>query len=146
MVMSRITLVAVIVTMLSTQARAGLVAAWTFDSDFTADVGGAAFDLTAHNGATAGEPGGKFGNAANFERANGEFAFTDGNVLTQGGDHSYSAWYKSNVTDITGGDRYFVLETTAGDAPSGEAAGGGGRWGGCWGGGQGPGLSTGLKC
>ena len=104
------------------QARAEMVAAWTFDSDFTADAGGAAFDLTANNGATAGESGGKFGNAANFERANGEFAFTDGNVLTQGGDHSYSAWYKSNVTDITGGDRYFVLETTAGNAPSGDAA------------------------
>ena len=51
------------------QARAEMVAAWTFDSDFTADAGGAAFDLTANNGATAGEPGGKFGNAANFERA-----------------------------------------------------------------------------
>ena len=82
------------------------------------------FDLTPFNGATAGDPGGMFGNAATFECANQEYAFTSGNVLTQGPgqDHSYSAWYRLDVADITGSDRYFVLETTAGNAPSGDAA------------------------
>ena len=68
----------------SGQARAAVVAAWTFDNDFTADVGGAAFDLTAVNGATAGAPGGVFGNAASFSRASSQYAFPAGNVLTVG--------------------------------------------------------------
>jgi hypothetical protein len=107
----------------SGQARAAVVAAWTFDNDFTADVGGAAFDLTAVNGATAGAPGGVFGNAASFSRASSQYAFTAGNDLTVGSDFSYSAWYSSTVTDV-GGGRYFVLETMLTDAPTG----GGSAW------------------
>ena len=105
--------------MLSTEGRAELVAAWTFDDDFTASFGGINFDLTSVNGATAGDAGGKFGNAATFERLNSEYAATTGtvNVLTSGSDFSYSAWYNFGVADITGGDRYFVLETTAGTPP-----------------------------
>ena len=106
------------------QAQAGLTAYWSFDNDFSADLGGSAFDLTAVNGATAGDAGGAFGNAATFQRDNEEYAYTGGNVLTQGPgqDHSYSAWYLFDVADISGSSRYFVLETTAGDAPSGDAA------------------------
>ncbi|XAL98041.1 PEP-CTERM sorting domain-containing protein [Phycisphaeraceae bacterium D3-23] len=100
-----------------TSASAALVAHWSFDSDFTADTGGSAFDLTAVNGATAGDAGGQFGNAATFERANSEHAFTGGNVLAANSDFSYSAWYNFGVSDITGGDRYFVLETSAADTP-----------------------------
>ena len=107
---------------LSASAGAATVAHWSFDTDFTADTGGAAYDLTAANGATAGDAGGQFGNAATFERANSEYAFTGGDVLTAGSDFSYSAWYNIGVADITGSDRYFVLETSAGDTPSGTAA------------------------
>jgi hypothetical protein len=104
------------------RASAELVTVWTFDNDFTADVGGAAFDLTPVNGASAGAAGGKFGNAASFARASSQYAFTGGDVLTPGADFSYSAWYKSDVTDVTGSNRYFVLETSAGDTPSGTQA------------------------
>jgi hypothetical protein len=102
----------------------GLVASWSFDSDFTADNGGSAFDLTAVNGATAGESGGVFGGAAKFERSNEEYAYTTGNVLTQGGDHTYSAWYKCATSNIPTGERYQVLETAAANtipAPTGDS-------------------------
>lgn len=115
-------IVAFAILLSSGQAQAELVAAWTFDNDFTAGAGGAAFDFTAVNGASAGVAGGKFGNAASFSRDSSQYAFTSGNVLTSGADFSYSAWYKSNVTDITGSNRYFVLETTRNDTPSGDAA------------------------
>ncbi|MCH8047034.1 MAG: LamG domain-containing protein [Planctomycetes bacterium] len=115
-------IVAFAILLSSGQAQAGLVAAWTFDNDFTAGAGGAAFDFTAVNGASAGVAGGKFGNAASFSRASSQYAFTDGNVLTVGSDHSYSVWYKSDVTEISGSARYFVLETTFGNSPSGTGA------------------------
>ena len=102
--------------------RVGIVAAWTFERDFTADVGGAAYDLTAVGGATAGEPGGRFGFAARFDRTSSQYAFTSGNVLRQHKDHSYSAWYKLDVTEISGKNRYFVIETMAGNTPSNTAA------------------------
>jgi alkaline phosphatase D len=104
------------------QVQAGLVAAWTFDSDFTADAGGSAFDLTAVNGATAAEAGGKFGNAAKFERLMSEYAYTGGDVLTANTDFSYSAWYYLDLADIAGSDRYFVVETTLNDTPSNDGA------------------------
>ena len=102
-------------------AHAGLVSYWSFDEDFSADAGGA-FDLTAVNGATAGDAGGKFGNAATFERANSEYAVTGGNVLTANADFSYSAWFNFGVADITGSNRYFVLETSAADGVSNSEA------------------------
>lgn len=101
-------------------AQASLVAHWSFDSNFDANTGGAAFNLTGVNGATAGDAGGMFGNAATFDRVNNEHAFTGGDVLNPaaGSDHSYSAWYNLAVADIAGADRYFVLETTLGDVPN----------------------------
>lgn len=110
-------------SLMASPGRADLVASWTFDNDFIADYGG--LFLVPFNGATAGDPGGKFGNAATFERANSEYAFTSGNVLVQGPgqDHSYSVWYRLDVPDIIGtADRYFVLETTAGNSPSATGA------------------------
>lgn len=106
----------------ATTSQAAIVSYWSFDSDFTADVGGSAYDLTAVNGATAGDAGGQFGNAATFERANSEYAVTGGNVLTANADFSYSAWYNFNVSDITGSNRYFVLETSAANGISGTEA------------------------
>jgi hypothetical protein len=103
-------------------AHGALVAHWSFDSDFTADNGGSAFDLTAVNGAAAGSSTGKFGNAASFTRASSQYAFTSGNVLTANNDFSYSAWYNFTVANITDTSRYFVLETTAGDSPSNTEA------------------------
>ncbi|MDB2673697.1 LamG domain-containing protein [Akkermansiaceae bacterium] len=103
-------------------SQATLVAHWTFDSDFTADAGGSNYDLTPENGATAGDVAGQFGNAADFDRAASQYAFTGGDVLSPGADYTYSAWYNMNVDDITGSDRYFVLETSAGDTPSGTGA------------------------
>jgi alkaline phosphatase D len=114
--------VAAIVVAHSGQSRAGLVAYWSFDTDFTADDGGTAFDLMAVNGATAGDAGGQFGNAASFQRANSEYAFTSGNVLAPGADFSYSAWYNLGIENIEGSARYFVLETTAADTPSATEA------------------------
>jgi alkaline phosphatase D len=103
-------------------SQATLVAHWTFDSDFTADTGGPDYDLTPVSGATAGAVAGQFGNAADFDRAASQYAFTGGDVLSPASDYTYSAWFNINVDDITGGDRYFVLETSLGDAPSGDAA------------------------
>ena len=125
MIISRILLATIVIAMVSARATADLTAYWSFDNDFTADAGGSAFDLTSFNGATAGDPDGRFGNAARFERANSEYAFTTGDVLNNGpgNDYTYSAWYKSDVITISQtGDRYFVLETTAGDAPSSTEA------------------------
>lgn len=107
---------------LATSANAAMISYWSFNSDFTADAGGTAFDLTATNGASAGDAGGKFGNAATFERANSEYAVTTGNVLTANSDFSYSAWYNISVADITGSNRYFVLETSAANGISNASA------------------------
>ncbi|QDU55045.1 LamG domain-containing protein [Aeoliella mucimassa] len=107
-------------------AQAGVVAYYSFDHDFTATAGGAGYDLTPMNGATAGDAGGKFGNAATFERANEEYAFTGGDVLQPGQDFSYTAWYKTALENeeegIEGSNRYFVLETSLNDTPSGDGA------------------------
>ncbi len=103
----------------SMSANAAITAYWSFDSDFTADVGGSGFNLTANgddsNLATAGDSGGKFGNAATFDRGENQYAITAGNVLTSTADFSYSAWYNSDVGTITGSNRYFILETISGD-------------------------------
>jgi trimeric autotransporter adhesin len=112
----------VLASLCATSTRADLVASWTFDDNFNASHGGLLFDLNASNGATAAVAGGEFGNAARFDRASNQYAFTSGDVLSADSDFSYSAWYNFDVADIIGSDRYFVLETTAGDAPSGIEA------------------------
>ncbi|MFT6864734.1 MAG: alkaline phosphatase D [Akkermansiaceae bacterium] len=103
-------------------SHGAIVSYWSFDTDFTSDLGGPAFDLTPSGGATAGDPGGRFGNAASFDRARSQFASTGGDVLTAGINFSYSAWFNFSVADITDSSRYFVLETSAGDTPSGSQA------------------------
>jgi len=100
-----------------------IVSYWSFDDDFTADVGGSSFDLTPVNGATAGVSPGRFGNAASFDRAEEQYAFTGGDVIS-GADvsFSYSAWFNFSLEEITGSSRYFVLETTIGPEPGGSQA------------------------
>ncbi len=83
---------------------------WSFDTDFTATIGGPAFDGTQINGVTI-DANGKFNGAASFDRANNEYISIGSQVITQGEDHTYSAWYRSNIADISGANRYFVLET-----------------------------------
>jgi hypothetical protein len=101
--------------------KQGLVAHWSFDEDFTADEGGTAYDLVTGtfsnvSGAapeiTTGTAG-AFGEAAEFERSNGEHLFTTESVYTTGDDLTYSAWYRLDVADISSGDRYFVIENEA---------------------------------
>ncbi|WP_425400143.1 LamG-like jellyroll fold domain-containing protein [Aeoliella sp.] len=115
-----------VIAMFCIPTHAELVTYYSFDNDFTADVGGVAYDLTSVNGSTAGDTGGRFGNAATFERANGEYAYTGGDVLQPGQDFSYTAWYKTALENeeegIEGSNRYFVLETSAFDTPSGDGA------------------------
>jgi alkaline phosphatase D len=103
-------------------SQASLVSYWSFDTDFTADAGGSAFDLTAVNGASAGVAGGKFGNAGSFSRDSLQHAVTSGNVLAANADFSYSAWYNLSVADMTGSNRYFVLETSFADGVSSTQA------------------------
>lgn len=91
----------------------GIVAYWSFDSDFTADNGGAAFDFTAVNGATAGVSGGKFGGASSFTRSIGQYAYTAESVLTQGIDFSYSVWYKCTTANLPTYSTYQILQTAA---------------------------------
>jgi hypothetical protein len=113
------------VAVVSGHAHAGLVAYWSFDNDFAADAGGSDFDLSPVNGATAGTAGGIFGSAASFSRASSQYAFTSGNVLQVNQDFSYSAWYRTSIDEevgIVGGDRYFVLETTAANVVSATEA------------------------
>ena len=88
----------------------GLVAYWSFDTGFTATYGGNAYDGNPING-PAIDPEGKFGGAARFERANGEYAVVNTPVIMLGQDHTYSAWYQLDVANITSTNRYFVLET-----------------------------------
>ena len=89
----------------------GIVAYWSFDSDFTADNGGAAFDFTAVNGATAGVSDGKFGGASSFTRSIGQYAYTAESVLTQGIDFSYSVWYKCTTANLPTYSTYQILQT-----------------------------------
>ncbi len=89
----------------------GLVAYWNFDGDVSATAGGPSYDAIEHNGPLSFDPG-RFGSAAHFTRSLSQYLEIAAPVITQGQDHTYSAWYKSNIADITGGDRYFVLETT----------------------------------
>lgn len=91
----------------------GLVAYWSFDQDFAANSGGAAYDLEAYgdNGEVPEVLGaGRFGGAAAFERDNREYLRTSASTYTEGGDLTYAAWYRLDTT-ISGGDRHFVMET-----------------------------------
>ncbi len=95
----------------SQSAQADLVANWTFDSGFTATTGGATYDGVQNNGATI-DAGGKFGGAANFDKALEQYVQVSASPFT-GGDYSYSAWYRNDADIVTDGGRYFVLESGA---------------------------------
>ncbi|MBN2376265.1 MAG: LamG domain-containing protein [Sedimentisphaerales bacterium] len=87
----------------------GLVAYWTFDTDFTAD--DPTYDATSYNGASITTGNKKIGTgAADFDRASSQYV-ESASPFTQG-SYTYVAWYYLDVADITGSDRYFVLEST----------------------------------
>ena len=98
----------------------GLVASWSFDEDHTATVGGSAYDGT-QSGVVSIDPSGRYGGAASFQRAYSEYLTVSAQVIQQGQEHSYSAWYKSTVSNI-GSGRYFVLETTGPGGAEGYSA------------------------
>ncbi|MBN2376266.1 MAG: LamG domain-containing protein [Sedimentisphaerales bacterium] len=84
----------------------GLVAYWSFDEDFTAN--DPTYDAVPTNGPSI-VPGGKLGGAASFDRSQSQYARSSASPITQS-SYTYSAWYYLDVADITGSDRYFVLE------------------------------------
>jgi hypothetical protein len=86
----------------------GLVSYWSFDTGFEADFGGDAYDGVEHEVAIV--DAGQFGNAASFNGTNSYVEIT-APVIEQGVDHTFSAWYQLEVTDIPSNLRYFVLET-----------------------------------
>jgi hypothetical protein len=105
------------------QTSAALVAYWNFDSDFRAAVGGSDFDLDAFNGASRSAAESVYGgSSASFSRASSQYLFTDsgsGNILDRNSDFTYSVWYYLDVANITGSDRYFVMEATENDSVGG---------------------------
>ena len=100
-------------------SNASLIAYWNFDKDANAVAGGSDFDLDAVNGAGLSSVESVFGgSSASFDRASDQYFFTDsgsGNILDRNSDFTYSVWYYLDVANIVGGDRYFVMESTAGD-------------------------------
>ncbi len=90
-------------------ADAALIAQWSFDSDFTADVGGASYDGTSTNGATI-VAGGKSGSAASFDKSLNQYVAVAASPFT-GADYSYTAWYRNEADILADNGRYFVLET-----------------------------------
>ena len=90
---------------------------WSFDQDFSATLGGAAFDAVAVNEPTI-DTDGRIGSAARFDRDQKQHLRIGRSVLptASGRDHTYAAWYKLDVSDINLRDRYFLLEST----PSGD--------------------------
>lgn len=87
---------------------------WSFDSDFTADIGGSSADFSAVNGATAGGVTGKFGNAADFNRDSSQYAVQTADLTSAGTDFSVSVWFYND--DPTYDGRQFILEDLRGDS------------------------------
>lgn len=106
----------------------GLVAYWSFDSGFGADVGGSELQGQPSPGVDL-DPVGRFGAAASFDRAESEYIQIGQPVITPGVDHSYSAWYYLDIDAILGGDRYFVMESDTYSVSYGLRAGGSGAEG-----------------
>jgi alkaline phosphatase D len=107
-------------SLLPALSHAAIVAYWSFDDDFNADVGGSAYNLTAsgnpfiQSGETALGSG-----AVNVYRNQNDYLFTSGDVVPSGQqDFSYSAWYFLDYADIQEGNRHFIMESTAGDSVS----------------------------
>lgn len=95
-------------------SHAAVVAYWNFDTDFTADMGGAGADFIPHNGGSATIPptdtnvatistnNTKFGTgAASFDRANMQYAQSGTAMAPAGNDYSYSVWYYFDIANIT---------------------------------------------
>jgi hypothetical protein len=89
-------------------ANAALVANWSFDTDFTATVGGAAYDATAYNGASIGAESKFGGGAAAFNRSLSQYVKAASPDLTN--DFSVSAWYYMDAGNLASGTYYSILE------------------------------------
>lgn len=101
-------------------AHAGLVASWSFDSDFNVTNGDTAFNLTPQNGASISTAQARFGGgSAQFLRASSQYATTAGTLIATGESFSYSAWYYLNEASINTTNRYFVMESQADPATPG---------------------------
>ena len=91
------------------------VAYWSFDDGFTASVGGPVFDGTPVNGASIDPDMSRFGRgSARFERAASQHVHVANAPFGQG-SHTYAAWYYLDVEEISGNDRYFVMEASNGN-------------------------------
>ena len=91
--------------------NADLVAHYEFEGDFN-DTSDNELHATAVNGASITTDNVKIGmGAANFDRSLQQCAETSASPFTQG-DYSYAAWYYLDLADITGSNRYFILEST----------------------------------
>ena len=95
----------------------GLIAYWSFDDDFSADVGGAAYDFIGYGTEGIPEQGQFSGRkAVKLQRTDSQHLVTYDPavaILQSGDSFTYMAWYYLKE-DIASGDRYFVLETNVG--------------------------------
>lgn len=98
-------------------AHADLVAYWSFDTDFTAGVGGPDYDATAFNGAQINGDQSKFGGgAAHFDKAFEQYASTAASPALDG-TFSFSHWFYLDV-EVTGPtpDRQYATVNSNNDA------------------------------
>ncbi|MCH8475895.1 MAG: LamG domain-containing protein [Opitutales bacterium] len=93
----------------------GLQAYWNFNENFTATVGCSTYDGSASaTGVSIDAGAGRFdGSAARFNREDEGFVRVNNSPFSQS-SYTYSAWYYLDVEEITGANRYFILEATNG--------------------------------
>lgn len=91
--------------------RSGIVAYWSFDDSFSADLGEEAFNLTTSAiPPTISGSDATFNAAAQFVRADGNFLKTLSSVNADDADFTYYVRYMPTIP-IASGQRYFVVES-----------------------------------
>ncbi len=92
---------------------ASLLAYWSFDDDFSADIGGQDYYFIGDGNGSSPEQGQFAGrNAVSFQRSDEQYLLTANpyrKILETGNSFTYMAWYY--LKDEIVGDRYFVVET-----------------------------------
>jgi hypothetical protein len=98
-----------VVIVFSNAASADLIAHWSFDNDWSDSAG--TFDLT--NSGASIVSGGKIGGAASFSGSSqyASVTFATNAMFNPSEDYTVMAWYKLNIADITGSNRYQVFES-----------------------------------
>jgi hypothetical protein len=92
--------------------RANPVAYWSFDSDFSATIGGSVFDGVPVNNASIDTVQSRFGGGAlHLSRASSQYVQVPASPFSQG-SYTYAAWYYLDVPAVS--VRYFVLEASNG--------------------------------